>query len=283
MYKIKNWEKFNLYNPKNPRYQKKMTWFKFYGTDYINNIDIHKLSFEQKAVLVELWCLGSESDGMLPEIFEIAFRLHYSIDFIEKIVEELFTRGWLEKDYTPVRIEKRREEKKREDIYVVKTTNRFEEFWENYPNVRKVNKKTCLERWANKNLDVELSYNKFGQATLSGVSGNQFKIDGTTYQFNQTATITAKADSYGIALKPKAELAPGFEVFGTLGYHMWDAELNAVGVGGALSASEDGNDIFYGVGLKYTSGNLSAALTYTEYELDTENIKSTGIRAAYRF
>ena len=33
MYKIKNWEKFNLYNPKNPRYQKKMTWFKFYGTD----------------------------------------------------------------------------------------------------------------------------------------------------------------------------------------------------------------------------------------------------------
>ena len=153
MYKIKNWEKFNLYKPKNPRYQKKMTWFKFYGTDYINNIDIHKLSFEQKAVLVELWCLGSESDGMLPEIFEIAFRLHYSIDFIEKIVEELFTRGWLEKDYTPVRIEKRREEKKREDIYVVKTTNRFEEFWENYPNVRKVNKKTCIERWANKNLD----------------------------------------------------------------------------------------------------------------------------------
>ena len=42
MYKIKNWEKFNLYKAKNPRYQKKMTWFKFYGTDYINNIEIHK-------------------------------------------------------------------------------------------------------------------------------------------------------------------------------------------------------------------------------------------------
>ena len=85
MYKIKNWEKFNLYNPKNPRYQKKMTWFKFYGTDYINNIDIHKLSFEQKAVLVELWCLGSESDGVLPDNFEIAFRLHYPIDFVESV------------------------------------------------------------------------------------------------------------------------------------------------------------------------------------------------------
>ena len=154
MYKIKNWEKFNLYNPKNPRYQKKMTWFKFYGTDYINNIDIHKLSFEQKAVLVELWCLGSESDGVLPEVFEIAFRLHYPIDFVDKIVKELFTRGWLEKDYQPVSIEKIRGREDKEKIYVVKTTNRFDEFWESYPNVRKVNKKTWMERWANKKNDA---------------------------------------------------------------------------------------------------------------------------------
>ena len=153
MYKIKNWEKFNLYNPKNPRYQKKMTWFKFYGTDYINNIEIHRLSFEQKAVLVELWCLGSESDGVLPDNFEIAFRLHYPIDFVEKIVKELFTRGLLVENYLPTGIEKI-ERREREDVYVVKTTNRFEEFWESYPNVRKVNKKTCMERWANKNIDA---------------------------------------------------------------------------------------------------------------------------------
>ena len=152
MYKIKNWEKFNLYRAKNPRYQKKMTWFKFYGTDYINDIEIHKLSFEQKAVLVELWCLGSENDGMLPDHFEIAFRLHYPIEFIDKILKELFTRGWLEENSQPVRIEKRRE--REEKIYVVKTTDRFSEFWDLYPTTRKVNKKTCLERWANKNLDA---------------------------------------------------------------------------------------------------------------------------------
>jgi len=154
MYKIKNWEKFNLYKPKNPRYQKKMTWFKFYGTDYINDIEIHKLSFEQKAVLVELWCLGSESDGLLPDNFEIAFRLHYPIDFVEKIVNELFTRGWLEENYFDATIEKNKRRIREDNIYVVKTTNRFDEFWENYPNVRKVNKKTCIERWANKNLDA---------------------------------------------------------------------------------------------------------------------------------
>lgn len=150
MYKIKNWEKFNLYNPKNPRYQKKMTWFKFYGTDYINNIDIHRLSFEQKAVLVELWCLGSESDGVLPDLFEIAFRLHYPIDFVEKIVKELFTRGLLVENYEPVTIEKnkRREEK---DILL----DKFNEFWQAYPSSnRKVNKSGCMKLWQSQNLEA---------------------------------------------------------------------------------------------------------------------------------
>ena len=150
MLKIKNWEKFNLYNAKNPRYQKKMTWFKFYGTDYINNIEIHKLSFEQKAILVELWCLGSESDGVLPDNFEISFRLHYPVDFIEKIVGELFTRGWLEDYQQSVSIEKRREEKIREDIVL----DKFQEFWKSYPSSnRKVNKTGCMKLWQSQNLE----------------------------------------------------------------------------------------------------------------------------------
>jgi len=150
MLKIKNWEKFNLYNAKNPRYQKKMTWFKFYGTDYINNIEIHKLSFEQKAILVELWCLGSESDGILPDNFEISFRLHYPIDFIEKIVNELYTRGWLEDYQQSASIEKIREEKIREDIVL----DKFHEFWEAYPKSnRKVNKTGCMKLWESQKLE----------------------------------------------------------------------------------------------------------------------------------
>jgi len=150
MLKIKNWEKFNLYNAKNPRYQKKMTWFKFYGTDYINNIEIHKLSFEQKAILVELWCLGSESDGVLPDNFEISFRLHYPVDFIEKIVGELLTRGWLEDYQQSVSIEKRREDKIREDIVL----DKFQEFWKSYPSSnRKVNKTGCMKLWQSQNLE----------------------------------------------------------------------------------------------------------------------------------
>ena len=150
MLKIKNWEKFNLYSPKNPRYQKRMTWFKFYGTDYINNIEIHKLNFEQKAILVELWCLGSESDGILPDNFEISFRLHYPSDFIEKIVGELHVRGWLEDYQQSASIEKRREEKIREDIVL----DKFNEFWEVWPKGnRKVNRVGCLKLWQSQKLE----------------------------------------------------------------------------------------------------------------------------------
>jgi hypothetical protein len=150
MLKIKNWEKFNLYSAKNPRYQKKMTWFKFYGTDYINNIEIHKLNFEQKAILVELWCLGSESDGVLPDNFEISFRLHYPVDFIEKIVNELYTRGWLEDYQQSASIEKIREDKIREDIIL----DKFQEFWKSYPSSnRKVNKSGCMKLWQSQNLE----------------------------------------------------------------------------------------------------------------------------------
>ena len=41
-----------------------------------------------------------------------------------------------------------------------------------------------------KNLDLEISYNDFGEASLSGVSGNQFIFDGTTYQFITTASLS---------------------------------------------------------------------------------------------
>ena len=53
---------------------------------------------------------------MLPDNFEIAFRLHYHIDFVEKIVKELFTRGLLVENYEPVRIEKSRVKKETTEL-----------------------------------------------------------------------------------------------------------------------------------------------------------------------
>jgi hypothetical protein len=135
----------------------------------------------------------------------------------------------------------------------------------------------------NKNLDIEIAYNDFGKASLSGVSGNQFRYNGTLYQFNQTATISEEATSYGVALRPKAEISKNVDLVGILGLHRWDAKLSAATVTDRGSVSETGTDLFYGLGVKANFDQFSVGLNYTEYKFDSDKVKSLGLRASYSF
>ena len=145
--KIKNWDKFQHFKHKSD-----MKWFKCYGRDLLNDPDFMKLDDVKQATLFKLWCLASESNGVLPNAYDIAFRLRKPIAFIEKILLELDT--WFIKNeiiqelYTDYIGDKIRLDKN------IKTIVRFDEFWNLYPNVRKNNKKGCLEKWKNKNLDL---------------------------------------------------------------------------------------------------------------------------------
>ena len=152
--RVKNWEKFNYYNVSNPKYRKEMIWFKIYGRDVLNNLDWFQLTSDQKATIFELWCLASQDEGNLPSVDIIAFRLRKDKDFIINTLETL--KGWLcpssalsLPDVRPLSApDKIREDK------IIKTSIRFEDFWNEYPNERKQNKKGCLERWKTKNLDL---------------------------------------------------------------------------------------------------------------------------------
>ncbi len=135
----------------------------------------------------------------------------------------------------------------------------------------------------NKDFDVEVSYNNFGEASLSGVSGNQFRLNGTLYEFNQTATIKAEAKSYGIAVKPKLSINKNFDLVGTLGAHKWDSDLTVRGTTASGSGSDDGVDLFYGVGVKANFNNISVGLNYNIYKLDDEEVKSMGVRVSAAF
>lgn len=150
--RIKNWDKFNYYNVSNPKYRKEMTWFKIYGRDILNNLDWFKLTSDQKATLFELWCLASQDEGNLPSVDIIAFRLRkdkdYIINMLEVLSEWLCTNSAQSADdgQTTSAPDKIREDK---IISIV----RFEEFWKEYPVNRKVGKKPCMDKWANKKLD----------------------------------------------------------------------------------------------------------------------------------
>jgi hypothetical protein len=91
MKKVRNWSKFQHFKNKSS-----MVWFKVYGRDILNDPDWHDLSYEQKAVLFELWCLASEKNGVLPDERKIAFRLHTTKEFIINKLEELD--NWFEQE-----------------------------------------------------------------------------------------------------------------------------------------------------------------------------------------
>ena len=146
--KIKNWDKFQHFKHKSD-----MKWFKCYGRDLLNDPDFMKMDDVKQATLFKLWCLASESNGVLPNAYDIAFRLRKPISFVEKILIELdtwFIKGEnIDKLYTNYITDKIRDrlDKNR------KTIVRFDEFWNLYPSVRKTNKKGCMEKWKAKDLD----------------------------------------------------------------------------------------------------------------------------------
>ena len=135
----------------------------------------------------------------------------------------------------------------------------------------------------NENLDIEISYQDFGEASLSGVSGNQFKVGSTTYQFTTTATIAAEADSFGIAAKPKYNINDNITVYGKLGIHSWESTLSVNAATGNANVTEDGTDIFYGAGIQVAFNNLSARVGYTIYDLDGEDVDSINAGLAFKF
>ena len=135
----------------------------------------------------------------------------------------------------------------------------------------------------NENLDIEISYQDFGEGSLSGVNGNQFIYQSVTYQFITTATIAISADSYGIAAKPKFNINDNVTVYGKLGLHSWDSELNVTAATGNGNVTADGTDIFYGAGIQVAFNNLSARAGYSVYDLDGWDIESFNAGLAYKF
>jgi hypothetical protein len=135
----------------------------------------------------------------------------------------------------------------------------------------------------NENVALEVSYNDFGEASLSGVSGNQFKVNGTTFQFNTTATLSSSAKSWGFAAKPKVTIADGVSAYGKIGLHRWTSTFSITGTTTTASADDSGTDIFYGAGIEIGKSNLKGRAGYSIYNLDGEDVTTINLGLAYSF
>ena len=145
--RVRNWDKFQP-----TMKDRNVIWIKIYR-QILEDYEWHNLSSDSKATLLELLLLASENNGQLPEVHKIAFRLRKTEDFINEQIGLLS--HWLQLDNNlittceqDVALEKSREEKS-------KTYIRFDEFWNTLLPKRRVNRKGCIEKWKNHNLDTE--------------------------------------------------------------------------------------------------------------------------------
>lgn len=89
MTSIKNWNKFQHFKDRRP------PWIKLYR-DLLDDLEWHQLDPLAAKVLVMLWLIASESDGNLPEIKILAFRLRMSEKDVAQSVSKLS--HWLDQD-----------------------------------------------------------------------------------------------------------------------------------------------------------------------------------------
>ncbi len=133
------------------------------------------------------------------------------------------------------------------------------------------------------NLDLEFGYADFGEASLSGSSGNTFDYDSVSYTFNATATIQLEGDSIFIGLKPKMSLTDSISAYARLGFNMWDTTLTVSTGTASADVSDDGNDLYYGFGVSGKMGGLNISLSHSNYEFDSDDVDSTSLSVSFKF
>lgn len=83
-YKIKNWEQYQHFKDgsRNP------PWIKLYK-ELLDNISWHEMDGETAKVLIMLWMVASENNGILPDAKKLAFRLRISEQKLGEILPKL--------------------------------------------------------------------------------------------------------------------------------------------------------------------------------------------------
>ena len=90
----------------------------------------------------------------------------------------------------------------------------------------------------NDKISLEAFYMDFGEASLSGVSGNQFSYGGSTYEFITTATIALSADTVGVGARYNIYKEGKSALYAMAGIHSYDVTLSIAAGTGSASVSE---------------------------------------------
>jgi hypothetical protein len=138
----------------------------------------------------------------------------------------------------------------------------------------------------NKTISVEGFYADFGEASLTGNTGDNFDLGGTTYVFTtNNAKIATTVTGIGANAKFTHAFSDKSSISGRIGIMLWDVTASVSGASIASStASSDGTDLFYGVGYKYNFNNKYAfTVDYDLYTADDADLNMVAVGVSYNF
>lgn len=135
--------------------------------------------------------------------------------------------------------------------------------------------KLFVGRKMDKYFAIEGFYADFGEASLTGNTGDTFIIDGFVFAFGiDNAAIISEATAIGFNGLFSLPITDKFSVFGKLGLIRWDYEITASGSGvPSQTTSDDGTDSFFGFGASYKiNDDWSIRGDYDLYEIDDGDV-----------
>jgi opacity protein-like surface antigen len=136
----------------------------------------------------------------------------------------------------------------------------------------------------NKYFGVEGFYTNFGEATLTGTTGDTFRLNGKTRTFPGPGRISLSGWSTGAAANIGYPVHNLLNAYVKLGFHRWNVEAEVQGVGGRTTASDDGVDLMYGGGIQANiTNNVSLRSEFERFNVNDEELAMISVSLLYRF
>ena len=133
-------------------------------------------------------------------------------------------------------------------------------------------------------IDEDDSANKFFAGYMFDLPAVDLGVEGGYVNFGEAEVDTELGEftlePTGINLWGIVSLDAGLiDIYGKLGYIMWDADFSVDG----LSESDDGSDMGYGLGLSFGLGSVAIRGEYEVYDIEDADVSMLSLGIVYRF
>ena len=146
--------------------------------------------------------------------------------------------------------------------------------------------KLFIGKKVSKTLSIEGFYADFGEATLTGNTGDQFVLGGSTFQFLvNNATLAISATGVGANANFTHNFTDKSSIIGRLGLLSWSGTVSVTGsnvTGGSYTTS--GSDIFYGIGYQHNfTKKVGLVIDYDFFTMDDLDINTLSLGVKVKF